>query len=139
MWLFSSDEKNMILQEYSKNPVRNYPMENYTIKYHEGNFICWDDINVYLLIKDDKIEDYSYDGNLSNVSRASAWFLSEFVIGLDINDLLSWDYDFLAKKWLDVSTKRKRAASLPILALRNAIHQYIADWKTDDFDDLIDE
>lgn len=139
MWLFSSEEKNMILQEYSKNPVRNYPMDTYTIKYHEWNFICGDDINVYLIIEDDKITDYSYDGNLSNVSRASAGFMSEFVIGMNIKDILVLDYDFLSDKWWVVSNKRKRASVLPILALRNAIHQYLSDEKVDDFDDLIDE
>jgi len=40
---------------------------------------------------------------------------------------------------LEVSNKRKRAAILPILAVRNAIHEYLDDKKVDDFDDLIEE
>jgi hypothetical protein len=28
---------------------------------------------------------------------------------------------------------------LPILAVRNAIHNYLGDWITDDFDDLLDD
>lgn len=139
MWIFSSEEKNMILQEYSKNPVKNYEMDNYTVKYHEWNFICGDDINVYLVIEDGKIKDYSYDGNLSNVSMASAGFLSEFIIWMSFDEIFALDYDFLLDKWLIVSNKRKRAAVLPILAFRNAIHQYLSDWKVDDFDDLLDE
>ena len=87
MWLFSVSEKNLIIQEYSKNPVRNYPMDDCTIKYHEWNFICGDDINVYLVIADKKIKDYSYDWNLSNVSMASAWFLSEFIIWINIEEI----------------------------------------------------
>jgi len=38
-----------------------------------------------------------------------------------------------------VSNKRKRAATLPLLAARNAIHQYLNDSVVDDFDDLIDD
>lgn len=139
MWLFSSIEKNLILQEYSKNPVRNYSMNDYTIKYHEWNFICWDDINVYLVIDDNKIKDYSYDWNLSNVSMASAWFMSEFVIWLNIEEIFNYDYEFLVKNWFEVSNKRKRASVLPILALRNAIHEFLRDWKKEDFDDIIVE
>ena len=139
MWLFSKWEENMILQEYSKNPVKNYEMKDCTIKYHEWNFICWDDINVYLLIDDDKITDYSYDWNLSTVSKAVAGFLSEFVIWININDLFTWDYWFLNENGISVSAKRKRASVLPILALRNAIHVYLWDWKVDDFDDLLDD
>ena len=139
MWLFSAKQENMILQEYSKTPVRNVELDDYTIKYHEWNFICWDDITVFLKIDWNKIVDYWYNWNLSTVSLASAWFLSEFLFDVTLNDILSRNYDFLVEKWLEVSTKRKRASVLPILALRNAIHQYFADWKVDDFDDLIDE
>jgi hypothetical protein len=65
--------------------------------------------------------------------------LSEFLFDVTLDDILAWNYEFLSEKWFEVSTKRKRASVLPILALRNAIHQYVSDWKTDDFDDLIDE
>lgn len=139
MWLFWSKQENIILQEYSKNPVYNNEIKDFTIQYHEWNFICWDDITVFLKIDCNKIIDYWYTWNLSTVSLASAWFLSEFLFDVTLDDILLWDYEFLFEKWFEVSTKRKRASVLPILALRNAIHQYLADWKTDDFDDLIDE
>jgi hypothetical protein len=38
----------------------------------------------------------------------------------------------------EVSTRRKRAAVIAILATRNAIHTHLKDNKTDTFDDLID-
>lgn len=139
MWLFWSKQENIILQEYSKNPVRNMELKDFTIQYHEWNFICWDDITVFLKIDWDKIVDYWYTGNLSTVSLASAWFLSEFLFDVTLDDILTWNYEFLSWQWFEVSTKRKRASVLPILALRNAIHQYLSDWKTDDFDDLIEE
>ena len=139
MWLFWNSSDNIILQEYSKNPVNNNELKDFTIKYHEWNFICWDDITVFLKIDWDKIVDYWYTWNLSTVSLASAWFLWEFIPENTIMDILSWDYNFISWKGLEVSNKRKRASVLPILALRNAIHQYLWDWKTDDFDDLIDD
>ena len=139
MWLFWSKQENIILQEYSKNPVRNMELKDFTIQYHEWNFICWDDITVFLKIDWDKIVDYWYTGNLSTVSLASAGFLSEFLFDVAFSDILAWNYEFLSEKWFEVSTKRKRASVLPILALRNAIHQYLSDWKVDYFDDLIDE
>ncbi len=138
MWIFGSEE-NIILQEYSKNPISNKEMKDYTVKYHEWNFICGDDITVFLLIEKWKIKDYSYVGNLSTVSLASASFLYEFIVGVDIYKVLEWWYDFIKSKWIDVSNKRKRAAVLSLLAVRNAIHQYLNDWKNDDFDDIIDD
>jgi len=138
MWVFSKSESDIILQEYSKNPVKNFEMEDFTVKYHEWNFICGDDITVFLLIDGDIVKDYSYTWNTSTVSLASAWFISEFVIWEKVKNLLNRDYDFLIKNWLDVSKKRKRAASLPILAIKNAIHEYLDDGKIEDFDDIID-
>ena len=138
MWLLTWEE-NIILQEYSKNPVCNYKLDNYTIKYHEWNFICGDDITVYLLIDDNLIKDYSYDWDTSTVSLAAAWFLSEFIIWASIYDLLSWDYNILVKEWFWVSRRRQRAAILALLAVRNAIHEYLDDWQIDDFDDLLSD
>lgn len=138
MWLFWS-EKNIIINEYSKNPLNNFEMEDFTVKYHEWNFICWDDIIVFLKIEDKKIKSFSYTWNLSIVSLASASFISEFVIDSDINEILKRDYDFVSNKGLEVSNRRKRAVVLPVLAIRNAIHKYLDDWITDDFDDLLDD
>jgi NifU-like protein involved in Fe-S cluster formation len=138
MWIFGSEE-NILLKEYSKNPINNFEMDNFTIKYHEGNFICGDDINVFLLIKDNKVKSFSYTGNLSMVSLASAEFISEIILDIELSEVLKWDYEFIKNKWINVSNKRKRAAILSLLAARNAIHQYLDDGIVDDFDDLIDD
>lgn len=138
MWLFWGEE-NILLKEYSKNPVKNEELKAFTVKYHEWNFICGDDITVFLLIEDKLVKDYGYVWDTSTVSLAAAWFLSEFLIWSDINDVLTWDYDKMAEKGFVVSNKRKRAAILALLAVRNAIHEYLGDEKTDDFDDLIDD
>lgn len=138
MWLFDWEE-NIILKEYSKNPIKNVEMENFTVKYHEGNFICGDDITVFLKIDGNLIKDYSYIWNTSTVSLASASFLSEFILDVDLQEILKWDYSIIEDRWLVVSKKRKRAAILPILAVRNAIHEYLSDWLVDDFDDLIED
>lgn len=35
-----NEEQSLIIQEYAKNPLQNFAMKDYTIKQHEGNFIC---------------------------------------------------------------------------------------------------
>lgn len=134
-----SEEQNLIIQEYAKNPLQNFAMKEYTIKQHEGNFICWDDIVVYIEIKDDKIKNYSFDGNCSNITTAAASFLSEFIIGTSIKEIVHWNYQTMIDHWFEVSPRRKRAAVIAILATRNAIHTYTKDGKNDTFDDLIED
>ncbi|MBU1759116.1 iron-sulfur cluster assembly scaffold protein [Patescibacteria group bacterium] len=88
-----STETDILIKEYTKNPINNFPMENYSIKQHEGNFICGDDITVYLVIEKDKIKEYSFDGNCTGITTAAASFLSEFIIGSDIQDVLTRSYE----------------------------------------------
>jgi len=132
-------EQELLVQEYTKNPLCNYKMEEYSVTAHEGNFICWDDINVYLVIKNNIVEKYSYDWNCSSITSAAASFLSEFIIWVNINDILSWNFKFFVEKGFDVSKKRKRALVMGLMAVRNSIHSYLNDWKKDSFDDLLAE
>ncbi len=134
-----SEEHSLLIQEYSKNPLQNFALSTYTIKQHEGNFICGDDITVYLVIEDNKIQDYSFDGNCSTITTAAASFLSEFIIGEDVHTILTWTYQTMLDKGFEVSPRRKRAAVIAIMAVRNAIHTYLKDEITDVFDDLIDD
>lgn len=128
-----------MLQEYAKNPICNFAMKDYTIKQHEGNFICWDDIVVYLRIDKNIVLDYSFDGNCSTITIAAASILSEIIIWSDINDILTRWYSKMLSLGFEVSPRRKRAAVIAILAARNAIHKYLNDWKEDTFDDLFDD
>lgn len=134
-----TEEQNLMIQEYAKNPLKNFAMKEYTIKQHEGNFICGDDIVVYLVIDNEKIADYSFDGNCSNITTAAASFLSEFIIGTPIHEILRRNYQTMTDHGFEVSPRRKRAAVIAILASRNAIHTYLKDGKTDTFDDIIED
>ncbi|HMS91698.1 MAG TPA: iron-sulfur cluster assembly scaffold protein [Candidatus Absconditabacterales bacterium] len=134
-----SEEQNIMIQEYAKNPLQNFALKEYTIKQHEGNFICGDDIVVYLEITNNIIKNYSFDGNCSNISTAAASFLSEFIIGKSIKDVLQRNYQTMVDHGFEVSPRRKRAAVIAILATRNAIHTYTKDGKNDTFDDLIED
>lgn len=134
-----NEEQNLIIQEYSKHPLQNFALPEYTIKRQEGNFICGDDITIYLDIQDNKIHAYSFDGNCSNITTAAASFLSEFIINTPIQDILQRSYQTMVDHGFEVSPRRKRAASIAILATRNAIHTYLKDGKKDSFEDIIED
>lgn len=133
-----SAESELLIKEYAKNPKNNYKMKESSVFQHEGNFICWDDITVYIKIEDNKVQEYSFDGNCSTITTAAASFLSELIIGTDIHEILTRTYDTMLQNWFEVSPRRKRAAVIAILATRNALHTYIKDNKMDTFDDLIE-
>ena len=131
-------ETEILVKEYSKNPLCNYEMQDADVSRHEGNFICWDDVTVYLKIQDDKVVEFSYDGNPSTVSLAAASLLSEFIVWVPLDEILTWNYETFVEKGFEVSPRRKRAAIIALLGARNAIHKYRNDGIEEDFDELLD-
>ncbi len=131
-------ETELLIKEYSKNPLCNYEMQDPDISRHEGNFICGDDITVYLKIQENTISAFSYDGNPSTVTLAAASFLSEFLLWASLDEILTWNYETFMEKGFEVSPRRKRAAVIALLAVRNTIHKYRGEDQEDDFDDLLD-
>jgi nitrogen fixation NifU-like protein len=121
-------------------------MEDFTISRHEGNFICGDDITVYLKIEDGKIIDWSFDGNTASVTTAAASLLAELIIGKTLDEVIEWGYDTIAAAGLDVLPRRRRAAVIALLATRNAIHEFKQEKKADsdsiwieEFEDILDD
>ncbi len=131
-----SQESQLIIQEYAKNPINNYKMNNPTVTQHEWNFICGDDITIYLKIKDNHIQEYSFDGNCSSITLASASLLAELIINKEINEITTRTYDTLKTHGLIVSNRRKNAAVIALLASIKAIYRYLWQNKQIDFDDL---
>jgi nitrogen fixation NifU-like protein len=137
---------DILIAEYNRNPVRNVAMEDFTVARHEGNFICGDDITVYLKIEDNHIVDWSFDGNTASVTTAAASLLAELIMEKSLDEVMEWSYDTIAAAGLDVLPRRRRAAIIALLATRNAIHQYRGDKKAEtgqilieEFEDMLDD
>ncbi len=135
----ADQETKILIQEYAKNPINNHKMKDYTHTQHEGNFICWDDITIYLKIENNIIKDYSFDGNCSTITTAAASFLAEIIIGEDIKEILNWNYKTLLDQWFKVSNRRKRAAVIAIQAAQNAIYTHLGQEKRIELEDLIED
>lgn len=138
-------EVDILIEEYTKHPVNNFEMENATISRHEGNFICGDDITVYLKIHENIIEMMSFSWNPSNITLAASSLLAELIEKQTIDEVMTWNYETMIQNGFEVSPKRKRAAVIALLAVKNAIHSRRGDKNEkgeiieDDFEDLLDD
>jgi len=128
---------NHMVESYITNPTHNHILKDATISHHEWNSLCGDDITVYLHIEKNIITQYSYSGNCSSITKAAASFLWDIIIGENIQNILSRDIQTIEKHDFIVSTRRKRAAVIAVLASRNAIHTYTKDQKIDTFDTVL--
>lgn len=130
---------NEIITFYSKNPPNHWILDDYTITRTQENLACWDDIEVYLKIEDNKITEFSFDWDTSIISTACASIFWESIIGMDIKDILDLKYSYIEKLVeMPISPRRKNASVLWMIVTQNAIHEYLNDWIVLDFDDLMD-
>lgn len=141
-----SEIADTLIAEYNKNPVNNFEMNDCTISRHEWNFICWDDLTVYLKIDWNVIKDFSFAWNPGQVSTASCSLLAEMIVWKNIDEVMERSYDTFVAQWLDVLPRRRRAVVIWLLWVRNAIHEYRKDKKSDsdeilveEFEDLLDD
>lgn len=123
---------------YSKNPSNRWVLDDYNIEFWEENRTCWDDLKVYIKIKDKKIKKWSFTWDTSIITTACASIFWESIIDMEIDEVLTLEYPYVEKLiWWAVSKRRKQAAVLWLLTTRNAIHKFVNDWKKDIFDDII--
>lgn len=146
-------EYSSLIQEYYTNPVNNYRIEDATVSHHEGNPMCGDDITVYIKLSKNAIvilpntkeidqentiiSQRSYDGNVSMITQAAASFFSEIIVGKTVVQALQLQEQLMIDQGFEVSTRRRRARSIAILATRNALHTLLGDGKVEDFDDVL--
>lgn len=128
---------NEKINEHYKNPRNVWEIDNYDIKYSERSNLCWDEMDVYLKIKDDKIYKFSFNWELSLITTASASILSQYIIWKDLDFILNIRYKDLENLlWINIHKRRQNAAMLWLLSVINAIKEY-KQMKLFSFDDLL--
>jgi len=129
---------NETITYYSKNPFNKFEMKNSTVDYFEENELCWDDLKVYLKIKDDTVINWSFTWDTAIITTACGWVYWESIIWMSLEKILKLDYNYIVELIEEeVSDRRKKASVLALLTTRNAIHKYLNDGIIDDFEDVI--
>ncbi len=130
---------NETITYYSKTPPNRWVLDDYDIKHYEDNSVCWDDLEVYLKIEDNKIKDFSFDWDTAIITTACASIFWESIIWMSLQEVLKTDFDYIEDLvWMTISPRRRQAAVLWLLTTINAIHLYLNDWIVNVFDDIID-
>jgi nitrogen fixation NifU-like protein len=129
---------NETITFYSKTPPNKWILEDCSISYWEENRICGDDLKVYIKIKDNIIQDWSFEWDTAIITTACASIFWESILGMNIEEIFSLDYDYIQKLvGMEISSRRRQASVLWVLSTRNALHKYLNDGQRDDFIDLI--
>ena len=80
-------KRSIILDNYQDARNRGIPNEEGYIKINSNNDSCIDNIDIYVKLKDDIIEDIKFEGEACVIAISSTSILSELLIGKNINEV----------------------------------------------------
>ena len=114
--------KENIIDHY-KHPRNKKELENATHKENGINPMCGDHITIYLIIKDNKIEEITFTGDGCAISQASVSLLTDELLGKDLDFAKKITdqnvYDLLG---IPISHTRTKCALLSIKTVQKAIN-----------------
>jgi len=127
-----------LIIEYSRNPPNKHILENANIRYKEANRVCADVVEVSLAIEWWKLKEFGFDGYMSIVATACVSITGELLEWWSMDDILTLNEGFIHENiGNDISPRRKYASLIGLLAIKNAIHEYLKDGKKEDFSDIV--
>lgn len=127
-----------LIIEYSKNPSNKGILKNANIRYREHNRVCADVVEVFLVIENGELRRFSFDGYMSIVATACVSITGELLEWYPLTDILGLNEGFIHENiGTDISPRRRYASLIGLLAIKNAIHEFLHDGKKEDFSDIV--
>ena len=113
-----------ILDHY-QNPRNHGALPDADAHVEGGNPGCGDRVTIYLKVRDNKIDQVSFEGEGCTISQAAASLLTEHAQGLTTAEAQELDYSFLVDELGEEVVKmRPRCATLGLDTLKAALEEY---------------
>ncbi len=113
--------REAILDHY-RYPRRKGKLEDADIHYHDTNPFCGDEITIELKVEDGKVVDAAFDGHGCAISQATASMIMEEIVGKDIEEIKTWDKEFILDMLgIEIGPVRLKCALLPLKALKAGV------------------
>lgn len=97
-------KRSIILDNYQDAKNRGIPSEDGYIKINSNNDSCIDNIDIYVKLRDDIIEDIKFEGEACVIAISSTSILSDLLIGKkisEVNEILTNYYNMIEENDYD--------------------------------------
>jgi len=127
-WMGNGTEEDEIYKEnildHYKNPKNFGKLDTFTFNQKEFNPICGDQIELFINIKDSKVEDAKFIGKGCAISMASISMLTEKIKGLSLEELEKINKeDVLEMIGIPLGIVRVKCGLLSLKTLINSINK----------------
>ncbi len=117
---------NKKVMEHFQKPKNMGKLKDYDAMGEVGNPTCGDIMRLYLKIKDNRIEDISFETMGCVAAIATSSMVTQMAKGKILNKAMEISYDDLIKELGELPLVKHHCADLAIKALRKAIKNYQA-------------
>jgi nitrogen fixation NifU-like protein len=122
--------REKILDHY-RNPRNAGVLENADCAAHQDNPLCGDIVDIFVKVKDNKIEDARFEGEGCAISIAATSMLLEKVKGMSRNAVLKMsENDITSLLGMPLTISRAKCGTLGLIALQSALKKYGIQRKT---------
>jgi nitrogen fixation NifU-like protein len=116
------NERQQILLDHYHNPRNFGKVLDYTHFSRSENLSCGDEIEVYLKVKNKKVEKMNFVGEGCSIAIATTSLWTDYVVGKSVEQLLSLNYkDTLDLIGISLTTSRLKCAMLSLDAIKKAL------------------
>lgn len=110
------------LLEHYRNPRNRGKIENADATHHDFNYMCGDEIEIFIRINGEKADEVKFSGTGCAISQAAASIFTEHARGMKLKDIMAMGSDeMLGLLPFKVSHLRMKCGLLAMKATQRAI------------------